>query len=231
MLHRILLRPVLLICMPYFASQDRDKGSIAPAYANSVSLLTAAGWPFLAVTALLAYPLIRVIYGEQWVSVVSLAQVLCLACAAEILYLPSREAVLASGDARGASALQMQIVALQIVGLLAAIPFGLPGACWGLVAAACCGVLLSHWQLHRLGARVGTMLHACWPSGLLTVISAGPLAAMAWFMSITEENYVVWLVLGGPAATLLWLVGLRALNHPLWKELMVYVNRVLPNRG
>ena len=231
MLHRVLLRPVLMICMPYFAGQDRDEGSIAPAYANSVSLLTAAGWPFLAVTCLLAYPLIHLIYGAQWLSAVPLAQVLCLACAVEILYLPSREAVLASGDARRASALQMQIVALQVLGLLAAIPFGLPGACWGLVAAAGCGVLFSHWQLHRLGARVGPMLQACWPSGLLTVISAGPLAVMAWFMPITEENYVVWLLSGGPAATLLWLVGLRELNHPLWKELMVYVRRVLLRRG
>jgi O-antigen/teichoic acid export membrane protein len=228
MLHRVLLRPVLLICMPYFAGQDRDQGSIAPAYANSVSLLTAAGWPFLAVTSLLAYPLIHLIYGAQWLSAVPLAQILCLACAAEILYLPSREAVLASGDARRASALQMQIVALQVVGLLASIPFGLQGACWGLVAAAVAGVLLSHWHMHSLGARMGPMLQACWPSGLLTLVSAGPVALVAWLVPITEENYGAWLLLGGPAATLLWLVGLWALNHPLWKELMVYVRRVLP---
>ena len=74
-------------------------------------------------------------------------------------------------------------------------------------------------------------MQACWPSGLLTVISAGPLAVMAWFMPITEENYLVWLLSGGPSATLLWLVGLRKLNHPLWKELMVYVWRILPKRG
>ena len=74
------------------------------------------------------------------------------------------------------------------------------------------------------------MLQACRPSGLLTVISAGALAVMAWFMPITEENHVVWLLSGGPAATVLWLVGLRALNHPLWKELMVYARRVLPER-
>jgi O-antigen/teichoic acid export membrane protein len=230
MLHRILLRPVLLICMPYFADQDRGNGSIASAYANSVSLLTAAGWPFLAVTALLAYPLIHVIYGEQWVSVVPLAQILCLACAAEILYLPSREAVLASGDAKRASALQVQIVVLQVLGLLAAIPFGLQGACWGLVVAACVGVLLSHSQLHRLGARVGPMLQACWPSGLLTLISAGPLATMLWFMPIHQDNDVVGLLLGGSTATLLWLAGLRAMKHPLWSELTVYARRVLSRR-
>jgi O-antigen/teichoic acid export membrane protein len=230
MLHRVLLRPVLLICMPYFAGQDRDKGSIAPAYANSVSLLTAAGWPFLAVTCLLASPLIHLIYGGQWSSAVPLAQVLCLACALEILYLPSREAILASGDARRASTLQMQIVALQVLGLLASIPLGLLGACWGLVAAAMAGVALSHWQLHRLGARTGAMLQACWPSGLLTLISAGPLAAVIWFVPITQENDTVWLLLGGTACTLLWLAGLRALNHPLWKELMGYALRLLPAR-
>ena len=74
------------------------------------------------------------------------------------------------------------------------------------------------------------MLRACWPSALLTVISAGPVAMLVWLVPITAENYVVWLLSGGPAATLLWLAGLRALNHPLWTELMVYARRVLPQR-
>jgi len=121
-------------------------------------------------------------------------------------------------------------VALQVLGLLASIPLGLLGACWGLVAAAMAGVALSHWQLHRLGARTGAMLQACWPSGLLTLISAGPLAAVIWFVPITQEHDTVWLLLGGTACTLLWLAGLRALHHPLWKELMGYALRLLPAR-
>lgn len=230
MLHRILLRPVLLICMPYFADQDRGKGegSIATAYANSISLLSAAGWPFLAVTSVLAYSLIRLIYGEQWLSAIVLAQVLCLACALEILYLPSREAVLASGNAKRASALQVKIVLLQVVGLLAAIPYGLLGACWGLVAAAAGGVLLSHWELHRLGARAGPMLTACVPSVLLTCLSAGPLAVVAWLTPIGEDNHITWLLWGGSAAVLLWLLGLRWLKHALWLELLVYARKINP---
>jgi hypothetical protein len=70
------------------------------------------------------------------------------------------------------------------------------------------------------------MLAACRPSALLTCLSAGPLAAAAWVLPITEENHLVWLVCGGSAAVLLWLLGLRGLKHALWAELVVYARKI-----
>ena len=218
MFNRLLLRPVLLICMPYFAGQDRERGSMAPAYLSSVSLLTAAGWPFLIAMGVMAFAAIRIVYGAQWVAAVPLAQILCLACAMELLFLPSREALLASGDARRASTLQAQIMVAQVLGLLAVFPFGLVGASWGLVAAAVVGVVLSQWHLRHIGLRTPALLAACGPSLVLGLLTGAPLAMAAWFIPIGESNFSVWAACGGCAAVLTWLSGLRLIRHPLWTE-------------
>lgn len=225
MFQKVLLRPVLLSCLPYFASQVREKGAIASAYTSSVSLLTAVGWPFLAVIAVMAFAAIRIGYGSQWLAAVPLAQVLCLACAIELLYLPSREALLAYGGARRASILQLQIVAMQVLGLLSAIPFGLSGAVWGVVLASICGVALSQWHLRAVGVNTWRLLRACAASLVLTFSAAGPLAAFAWIYPIDEANFLWWFALGVPVAAIGWLSTLRLQEHALWLEIREFLRR------
>lgn len=223
--NRLAIKPVMQICMPYFAQQDRQHGSIAPAYAISVSMLTALGWPFLACAAVLAFAAIRIIYGDQWLNAVPLAQVLCLAGAIELVFLLAREALLARGEARRASVMQMQIVALQVLGLAAVVPFGLPGACWGLVAAAATSVALSTWHLRSVGVGIKDLTRSCGASLMLAFITAGPLAAVAWWVPLTEANYLRWTLAGSTFAVVSWILALRLLRHRLWDEVVGVAGR------
>jgi O-antigen/teichoic acid export membrane protein len=226
--NKLLMRPVLQICMPYFARSDRETGSLVPAYLTSVSLLTAVGWPFLGVVAVIAYPAIRIIYGPQWLAAVPLAQMLCLAMAIDLVHTLSREALIARGEVRRANTLQMQIVGAQIAGLLAGVPFGLQGAAWGLAMAAVAGALLSQHHLQRaLGLQGRQMLTALRPSGWLALGTALPLALAAWWVPPGEANFVAWGLGGGAAAVVLWLGGLHLLRHRLWQEMAAIAIRVL----
>ena len=219
--HRVVIRPVMSVVLPYFASQDRKKGSIVSAYTSSVSMLTAVGWPFLAV---MAFSAIRIIYGDQWLAAVPLAQVLCLVCAIDLLFLPSREALLACGDARRASLLQVQIAVAQLCGLTLVFPFGLPGACWGLVAAALVGLALSQWHLKRLHVTNRRLWRACTPSIWLAVMCAGPLALVAINHPPTESNFLRWAAAGGTYAVGAWLLGLWLSKHALWGEIAKFTS-------
>jgi O-antigen/teichoic acid export membrane protein len=226
LLQRGILRPVLMVCMPYFAAHDRERGSLAPAYASTVGLLTSVGWPFFAVMSVLSYAAIRIIYGEQWIEAAPVAQTLCLAGAIGLLFLPSREALLACGEGRRASALQAQLAILQVAGLLFAIPFGLSGAAWGLVGAAIGGVVVSQWHMRRIGVTSWSLLRACVPSAVLTLVTAGPLAVAASIWPVAEPNHVIWALAGLSGALMLWLAGLFALRHVLWTEITRFVQRL-----
>ncbi|MCZ8111340.1 MAG: lipopolysaccharide biosynthesis protein [Betaproteobacteria bacterium] len=217
--NRLTMNPLLQICMPYFAQQHREQGSLPRVYAHSVGLLTALGWPFLATLAVLAFPGIRVIYGSQWTEAVVLAQVLCLAGALDLAYLLAREALMAHGQARRTSTMQLQFVALKVAGLLASVPFGLLGACWGLVAASTLSLGVSLWHLRSIGLRPARLFSVCVPSLWLALIVAGPPALVAAVWPPAEDNYVLWALAGATWGTVAWLSALRLLRHPLLHEI------------
>ena len=220
MFNRLVMQPVLQICMPYFARSQRASGTITIAYARSVALLTAVGWPFLGVLAAAAYPAIQIIYGSQWLHAVSLAQVLCVAAMIELPFTLSREALLANGDAPRANRLQLQLVGLQVLGLSAAVPYGLDGAAWGLAAAAVAGGSLTLWHLRRgIGLHVIDLLAAIGPSAILAISVITPIVLMQIWIPANEGNYLRWALGTALASVAMWLVGLRLLKHPLWREL------------
>lgn len=218
--NRLVMRPVTQICLPYFANSDRGTGSLVPAYVNSAALLTGVGWPFLGFLAVMSYPVIRIIYGTQWLDAVPLARLLCLAGAIELTFILTRDALLARGLARRANTMQMQILSLQLLGLGAVFPFGLIGACWGLVAAALGGAVLAQWHLRQsIGLGLVDLARACGPSFLLLLGAVGPVALMAAWAPPDESNYIRWAVIGTLWVLVAWLAGLRLLRHRLWEQL------------
>ncbi len=228
LLRRLLERPVMQVCLPYFAKEGREGGSIVPAYASSVGLITGAAWPTLACLAAMAYAVIRIVYGDQWTAAVPLAQVLCLMCAIDMVTMLAREALLACGEARRAGLLQLGVTLLQFAGLMLVFPYGLPGAAWGLVLAALGALLFAHWHLRAtIGLDAMTMVRACAKSAALTLWTAGPVWAACAFIPLDEDNFVRWGLAGGIGAALLWISGLKLLDHPLWHEFEQVRRRLL----
>jgi O-antigen/teichoic acid export membrane protein len=221
MFHRLVFRSALQVCMPYFAKSDRDQGSVVEAYLKSVSYITAVGWPVLLFTAAAAFSAIRIVYGPQWDAAIPLARILCAACAIELLSALAREALMACGKAREANALQIRQQVLILVGLLAVVPFGLRGAAIGVLAASAGGVLIALAFLKRsTGLRPLQVLHALYPSAMLSVAAVAPLAAYLFTHQIGDNNYLAVGIVGGLATMLAWLVCLFAIEHPLCGEIV-----------
>ncbi|MGH8547513.1 MAG: lipopolysaccharide biosynthesis protein [Methylococcales bacterium] len=218
--NRLILRSILPVCLPYFANEAREEGTPRRALLKTLSYLTTIGWPFMAFLGVCAYSVIRLLYGPQWMETVPFAKVLCVAGAIELLSYPATEALLALGKAKEGNQLQICIQGARIIGLLAAIPFGLTGACWGLLAASVFGALLSHRYLTRI-VRLSLLdvVGALGPSLQVTLIVVIPLIAWVSWMPIDEFNYIAIGVGGGVFCGLLWIGVLRYLLHPLWYEI------------
>ncbi len=228
MFQRLALRPVLFVCMPYFAKSDREQGEIAEAYAKSVSYLTAVGWPFLAFMALAAYSAIRIVYGPQWDAAVPIAQILAAAFALELVHAMSREAMLARGEAKAANNLQIWIVVLQLLGLVPVLKWGITGAAWGTLVASGLGLVVSQFYLKRcIGLRTRQLLMACWPSLVLTAGACAPAGVWAAWVGVNQTNYVVYGLAAGAMTVLCWLLTLKLMGHPLMVEVSNTAGRLL----
>ncbi|WP_158219829.1 oligosaccharide flippase family protein [Ideonella sp. A 288] len=219
--NRLVLRAVLPVCMPYFAKSNREDGSLVKGYLTSISYLTAIGWPFIAFLGVIAFAAIRLVYGPQWVEAAPLAKIACAAAAVDLVHHLAKEALLAIGKAKTSNNLQAGIVSAQIIGLLAVVPFGLPGAAWGFLGATVVSAVLSQWVLHRsIGLRLVDVARNCLPSVYITVLTVAPVAVWSAVEGITENNFARFVFGGGAITAAGWILSLKLLGHPLWREVV-----------
>ena len=143
--NKTVLRAVLPVCLPYFSQSVRLGAGTKGGYLKATSLLTGIGWPFFLVIGLLAYSAVRILYGPQWIPAVLLAQTLCVAAVLELPYFLATEAMIAEGRVDQSNRLQFWVQGLKVCGLLLAFPYGLEGACWGVVAASGLGALSGYF--------------------------------------------------------------------------------------
>lgn len=227
---QLVLRAVTPVCLPYFSKSVREEHSVVRAYAHGIAVITCVAWPFLGVLGIEAFPAIRLVYGEQWMDSVPLAQILCAAAAVEVVHYLAKEALLSHGEVKAASQLQLMLQGAQILGLLAVIPFGLTGACWGLLGSAAVGLLLSQHQLRRkVGLSWALVLQSCRASLLVAAVACTPVLLLALAYPAGPHNYLRHLALASVLCGGAWLVAMRATGHPLWPE-VVNVGQALTRR-
>jgi O-antigen/teichoic acid export membrane protein len=218
--NRTVIRAAMPVCLPYFSREVRGGADGRQAYLRAVTFLTALAWPFFGCLGAMAVPAIRILYGTQWLESIPLARVLCAVAAVEVVYLLAKDVLIANGEVRAANYLQAAVQCARVVGLLAAIPFGLMGACWGLFGAALFGAACSHRVLHaKIGLTVGDVARASRPNLLLALAGAAPAVAWAAFGTIDEHNFFVTFVVAGAIAGAAWLGCIALMGHPLWQEI------------
>lgn len=217
--NRTVLRSVLPLCLPYFSQAVREGGDTRTGYLKAVTLLTAIGWPFFLVMGVLAYAAIRILYGEQFLTSVPLAQILCLAAVLELPYFIAGEVMIAMGRIDQSNKLQFIVQGLRLSCLLLVFPFGLVGACWGLVGAAALGALVSQQILRRIiGLRFRDLMTACSGSAVVALLTMAPSVVLIISVGIDEHNYLRLSMAAGALSVAVWLFALRGTRHPFWDE-------------
>ena len=225
---RTVLRAVLPLCLPYFATAAREGRDPKVGYLRATAMLTGIGWPFFVVMGAAAYSTIRLLYGGQWVDAVPLAQVLCLAAMLELPYYLAKEALIAAGRVDRSNLLQFLVQGLRLCGLVLVVPYGLAGACWGLVVAAAAGGITAQVFLHRtIGLGVLDLARSSSSSVLVTVACGAPVWLAAAWLGQDDSNYVRMLAIAGASAGPAWIASLWAFDHPLWRELKGLADKAL----
>lgn len=223
---RVILKGVFPVCLPYFAKNQRESGSVVEGYLKSISYLTAVGWPFLAFMCIGSYAAIRLVYGHQWMESVPLSQILCCVAMIELVHCLSKEALMAADDVRASTRLQLINQGIRILALFAVIPFGLYGVGWSLLLASVINMSVTQYALAKtLGLTARSVVRACTPSLLITTATVAPTLAWTLITGISEENYIAFGLLGGIITVGVWLLSVRFFGHPLWGEIQSIVRR------
>jgi O-antigen/teichoic acid export membrane protein len=215
--HKAITNAVTPVVYPLYAAHVRGGGDdVRDVYLRTVSYMTAFACPFFACVAVLALPILRLLYGEQWDAAAPLIRIMCFSSAIYSMSSMSRYFLVAVGHIRAQATIDAMVVPARVVLIVAAAPFGLQAVAWAIVGATMFRVTITMRCLSRLGGiGVGQVAAASSKGLLLTAISVlAPAAALA----LSPDSPAL-AVVAGASSVLLWLAGIVLVRHPLVDEL------------
>ncbi|MGK5037834.1 oligosaccharide flippase family protein [Janthinobacterium sp. LB3P118] len=221
------------VVFPLFASRAREgggqggQGGAELVYLRTISYMTALAWPFFLFLACMALPLVKVLYGAQWIGCVPLIRIMCLSSAVYSMFSMARYLFVATGQLHAQVRLDACAGGIKVALLLAAAPFGLVAMAWAVVLSNVLRSWLNYGCLRRLSALDWRILAwALRKSLLLCGVSAvAPVAALLWLP--TETPALLALTGTALASLLCWLAGLFLLKHELAGEFLLLQRQVL----
>jgi O-antigen/teichoic acid export membrane protein len=217
--NRFVLQAVWPIVLPTLSNKATDGAGLNAAVTRGTAYLTGVAWPALAAIAILAWPAIRVIYGTQWLEAAIYAPVLCLAGAISVALYLAKDTMIALGKARECSVLVLKVQMWRVAGIALGVPFGMSGACWGIVAAALIGTVLTWRALGQATALKLAEIAAVWRLSLwVTVFAAAPGVLIIAIEPPREDNYLAVAAAAALAMLVSWSCALAVLRHPLLAE-------------
>jgi O-antigen/teichoic acid export membrane protein len=211
------------VTLPFLARTHRQGLPLGPVLSRTLALLCGVGWPFFAMLAILAEPLILLLFGTQWREAVAPVRGLALAAAAFLPLSVVSSALVVTGRIR--TLLGMQIAAAVAVGLglTAGISGGLVAATVGMGVTAVGNMLVCLVVLRR--PLNMTVLQVLAPLGQAIFLSVStcviPMMLSFFLVATGYASAALLCFLSGIGA----LVGLSlsawAVRHPLWNEIIL----------
>lgn len=212
------------VVFPLFAARAREgegQGGAQRVYLRTISYMTALAWPFFLFLACMALPLVKVLYGTQWLACVPLIRIMCLSSAVYSMFSMARYLFVATGQLHAQVRLDAWAGAIKVALLLAAAPFGLVAVAWAVVLSNVLRSWMSYGCLRRLSALDWRILaRALHKSLLLCGVSA--VAPVASLLCLPADTPALLALAGTALATLLcWLAGIFLLKHELAGEFLL----------
>ena len=227
MFHRLFADAVTAVCLPWFAKQVREQGSLVDPFLKATSYVTAFGWSFCCAVICLAHPIIRAMYGNQWDQSVDLARLLAISILFSVPISQCGTALLSSGGVATIARVTV-LSALQSV-LFVAIGASISLKALGLaliLASAISAVIWMRATSKYIDLPLRGLAHTLSQSAAVSAVAAiGPALAL-WVYGPYPEAILLPLALGGFGGLAGFVIGIYVFKHPLQDEITTIWTRV-----
>jgi O-antigen/teichoic acid export membrane protein len=228
MFHRLVVDAVMTVCMPWFATQMRQQSNLTEGFLRATSYVTAVGWSFCAAVACLAYPIIRVLYGDQWSASVDLARILALAMACSLPAVLCQAALVAMGRLGDVSRVAAKNALVTATCASVGATFGTISLCVALcVSAAAASAISLHALCRSSGLQPARLVRELMPSMGVAIASAAGPAVVLMLWGSRPDQLLAPLIIGALSSMLGLVIGVFAVSHPLRAEIEPLYRKVL----
>ena len=227
MAHQLLARAAGPVFMAVFAERQREGVPLAPLYAKATACVLGLGWVALAMLVVLAEPVVRVLFGPNWLAVVAPMRWLSVAAAVALVTSGAHQLLLASGGTRDALRAKVMALPAQALPLVIGAYFGVQSMAMATVLSSAIASLLLGWAIRgRLGIRLRDQFVPAIAS--IPVALAGAAGASLGVL-ITSSSSTLGaferLLVGGTIGTVFAAGVLMSGSHPLRAEITLLLMR------
>ena len=218
MFDRFVMSALFSVALPHFAEQSRQSGAAGKIFLRSMTYATALAWPFFACLAILAHPVILLLYGEKWAPSVPVLQLLCIAMFALSPFLLMSSMMTAIGQMRQSLYLLAVNVPLRVLFVWLATPYGVEAVAATFIASSLIDVSIYIVQCRLvLSVRPGEMIDALRESAGVAIFTALP--PLLLFGGTSPGASWIALASGLASCVAGWLAGIYLFRHPLRSEI------------
>ena len=219
---KVVLTSVFSVAFPALAAEVREGRSLKEPYLRSLGLITVFYWPAQVLLALLAYPVVMLFLGPQWIGgAIPLLQLMAIAGLAWFPVMLTSPVLLAVGANRDRVLADLVGRSLSAVVLCSAAYFGvLVMAASKLVTLPFQMFLSLYFVRRHIPFRWPEICAALWKSAAAT---AGAAAGPALVLALSDQGFALSLgatVLAAVLAAGGWLAAVLVTRHPVLAELV-----------
>lgn len=208
----------------------RDSGEpLGPPYRRVLAAYTGVTWPAMAGIAVLAEPLIRLLYGERWIAAAPLLTWVALSQIGYVALPLYADLPVLMGRLKPLMRCMIAETLLSILLIAASAPYGLEWVALSRVAHAALwvAIYLPLMQL-TLGLPFAAVAKVWLQSAVVTIAAVLPVLAGYMLGKGPADLGLVQAVATIFCGIVLWFVALRLMKHPLLPEIMEMAQALLP---
>lgn len=221
LINQSLIAGALPVALSVFALKKRAGEALGNAYLGGLGMLTVIAWPAFAFLGLMAFPLIRLLFGDQWDIAIEPARLIALGAMVSCLTVMHPMVYQATGAMRQRMNVQILITPVKLAVLLILAQFGLAAVAAGTILNAFVELVPSQFAVNRIIAtRATDLVAATWKSLLITAASAAGPALVLIYQPPTPGYLLVPILLAALGCGVFWLAALFLLAHPMAGEML-----------
>ena len=207
------------VAYPAFAAEHRDSGTAPALFLRSLVYLTGISWPFFAFSALMALPMVRILFGSQWDAAVPLMQWLCVAAIVGTLIYQCNEFLVAVGQVTVVTMIEIQYQLVRVGLAVAAALYSVQAVAASQILVYVIATVLYYRRMRGYNAlTIGKCAKALLPSVVVTAAASLVPAAILLWPNLLSQHRLPAFTLAVIGCGIGWLFGLIVVKHPLMDE-------------
>lgn len=215
------------VAFPAFAREHREHGTAPDLYLKALVYTTGISWPFFASGAILAYPIINILFGHQWNAAVPLMRWLCSAALIGTLMFQCNRFLVALGRVTTVTRVEVQYQTARVGITIGAAFYGVAAVAASQILVYIIATVLYYRKMRIYEAlAIRKCAKALVPSVVVTLGACVVPAVVVLWPDLVARHMLSAFALafvGGGAG---WLLALVVARHPLLDELKTVISRV-----